>query len=372
MIEIKTSSRKWEYFCKQIKNFLKADKIELSIEGKIISGFRSPDSPALWIRDHSDILRGGIYFEKALKSGVDIFAEMQGANGRIFDHVITSPEKKEAENWEKWVRIQVESDVEYRFVKAAYLVWQATGDTNWITRLLPQLDSALTYSISHPWRWDDRHKLIKRPYTIDTWDFDYTAGKTDWLNFQITEDTFWGIFHGDNSGLYESANLLANLYANTGNLEKSNNWKKFASSLRKRANELLFNGRFYTHFYKLNPVTIEDVPEEEQLSLSTPMAINRELATHEISVAILKEYQNRKKEKNTFAEWFGIDPPFPDGIFGDKKLIGGAYINGGIFPLNGGELSRAAFNHGLEEYGLNVHSEKRSHFHGEENNRSSQ
>lgn len=351
MIKIKTSSGKWERFCKQIEYFLKADTTELTIEGQIVRGFRSPDSPALWIRDHSDILRGGKYFEKDVKSAVNIFAQMQGANGRIFDHVITSQEKKEAENWEKWVRVQVEADVEYRFIKAAYLAWQASGDTDWMIRLLPNFDAALTYCLTHPWRWDKKHRLIKRPYTIDTWDFDYTAGKSDWLNFQITDDTFWGIFHGDNSGFYESAILLEKMYKVSGNKNKAEFWETTAESLKERANSLLFNGRFYTHFLKLTPVTINGVNEKEQLSLSTPMAINRGLAPHEIAISILKEYQKRKKG-NSFAEWFGIDPPFPDGIFGDEKLIAGAYINGGIFPLTGGELSKAAFDHGFEKYGL--------------------
>jgi hypothetical protein len=42
----------------------------------------------------------------------------------------------------------------------------------------------------------------------------------------------------------------------------------------------------------------------------------------------------------------------PDGIFGDEKLVAGAYCNGGILPLVGGELARAAFEHGFESYGL--------------------
>ena len=53
---------------------------------------------------------------------------------------------------------------------------------------------------------------------------------------------------------------------------------------------------------------------------------------------------------SNFCEWFSINPPFPDGIFGDEKLVKGAYINGGIFPLVGGELAKAAFDHGYEKY----------------------
>jgi hypothetical protein len=82
------------------------------------------------------------------------------------------------------------------------------------------------------------------------------------------------------------------------------------------------------------------------------MNINRGLATHDMAVSIIKEYQKRGKALSAFADWFSIDPPMPDGIYGDEKLVAGAYCNGGLLPLVGGELARAAFEHGFEEYGV--------------------
>jgi hypothetical protein len=84
------------------------------------------------------------------------------------------------------------------------------------------------------------------------------------------------------------------------------------------------------------------------------MDINRGMPTHEMAVKIIQEYQGRKEKTGAFAEWFSIDPPFPDGLFGDPKLVGGAYCNGGIMPLVGGELARAAFEHGFEKYGVDT------------------
>jgi len=292
--------------------------------------------------------------EEDVQSAVDGFAATQAANGRVFDYVMNRAEDGEPENWEKWVRVPVEADVEYRFVKAAYLSWQASGDHSWVEEMLPSLDQALAYTLSHEWRWEEEHELVKRPYTIDTWDFDYTAGRVDQLNFQITDETFWGLFHGDNSGVFEATQLLHALHQATGNLERAAYWKNTAQGLRRRANDLLFNGRFYTHFHKLTPVTIDGVDEAGQLSLSNPMAINRGLATHEMAVSILQEYRRRKERTEAFAEWFSIHPPFPDGSFGDEKLVGGAYVNGGIMPLVGGELARAAFEHGFETYGCDT------------------
>jgi hypothetical protein len=221
-------------------------------------------------------------------------------------------------------------------------------------RMLPACDRALSYTLTHSWRWDTTHGLVKRPYTIDTWDFDYTAGRAPWLNFQITDDTYWGIMHGDNSGLYEAAVLLGRLYDVVGGAHAADRWRELAEGIRTRANALLFNGRFYTHFFKLTPVSIDGVDEANQLSLSNPMAINRRMATHDIAVAILQEFIRRGESSPAFAPWFSIDPPFPSGIFGDEKLVSGAYINGGIFPLAGGELARAAFEHGFESYGCEI------------------
>lgn len=354
MLKVSTSSGRWDPFCTQIAGFLGQDITELTVDGLAVRGYRSPDNPALWIRDHSDIVRAGKYFENDVSSAVDAFAATQNANGRIFDYVTSSPLPwtGERENWERWVRIPVEADVEYRFVNAAFEAWQATGDDDWIDSRLDALQRALEYTTTHPWRWDDSLGLVKRAFTMDTWDFDYTAGRHPWLNFQITPHTLWGVAHGDNSGLHGAALRFATLCRYLGRLDEGDRWVGFCEGLRDRANRLLFNGRFYRHFHKITPFELHGVDEEEQLSLSNPMAINRGLATDDISVAILEEYRRRRASGSAFAEWYSIDPPFPFGFWGEEKLVQGAYINGGIFPLVGGEIARAAFEHGFESYGV--------------------
>jgi hypothetical protein len=131
-------------------------------------------------------------------------------------------------------------------------------------------------------------------------------------------------------------------------------WEERAERLKERMNEVCWNGAFYTHFVKRSEVEIPGVDEAAQLSLSNPMDINRGAATHEMAVSIIEEYRRRRESTDAFAEWFSIDPPFPDGIFGDEKLVGGAYVNGGIMPLVGGELARAALAHGYESYGVEI------------------
>ncbi len=353
---VKTGRAELDGFIPRIQSFLEKDSLDIVIDGKKIRGYRTPDAKSIWIRDYSDMLRGVKYFEQDLKSTIDHFAETQADNGRIFDYFTTFPEKLpcERENWVKYVRVPVESDVEYRFIKAAFLTWQATGDDRWIQRLLPKMDKALRFVLTNPWYWDFEKELVKRAYTIDTWDFAYTAGAHDWLQFQITDDTFWGIMHGDNSGYFEAFRIMADLYDYFQKEKPAKAWRDRAGALRTKMNKACWNGNFYTHFVKLTPVTIRGVNEAVQLSLSNPMNINRGAATHEMAVSIIREYLKRRETSEAFAEWFSIDPPFPDGIFGDEKLKKGAYVNGGIMPLVGGELAKAAFDHGFEEYGVDI------------------
>ena len=339
-----------------VRGFLERSALDLLIDGQRIRGYRTPDARSVWIRDHSDMMRAFRHFEPDLTSAVQHFADTQAASGRVFDYVTTFPEKLpcERENWTKYVRVPVEADVEYRFVKAAWLAWQASGDDDWMVALLPSLERALRYVLTHPWYWDARRGLVKRPYTIDTWDFAYTAGRHDWLQFQITDDTFWGYMHGDLSGYYEAFVLMAALHDRFGDDRIARAWEQRAAGLRAAMNDACWNGRFYTHFVKITPVTIEGVDQAAHLSLGYPMAINRGAADHAQAVSILREYRRRGAEGRAFAEWFSIDPPFPDGIFGDERLVRGAYVNGGIMPLVGGELARAAFEHGFESYGADI------------------
>jgi hypothetical protein len=355
-IQIKTGKKEFDEFFPLIRSFLQKSKMEMVIDGEKITGYRTPDTHSLWIRDFSGMMRAIKYFETDLKSAVQHFADTQSKSGRIFDYVTVFPEKLpcEKENWTKYVRVPVEADVEYRFIKAVFLAWQADGDDMWLEQMYPSMEKALFYVLRHPWRWDKEHDLVKRAYTIDTWDFAYTAGAHDWLQFQINDRTFWGIMHGDNSGYYEAFSIMAFISHYLGKESQADKWRQRAQQIRNNMNELCWNGRFYTHFVKLTPFTIKDFHEEKQLSLSNPMDINRGAADHKKAVSIIKEYLKRRRQTSAFAEWFSIDPPFPDGVFGDKRLKAGTYVNGGIMPLVGGELSKAAFEHGFEHYGVDI------------------
>ncbi len=348
-VKVKTNNKEFNSFYNIVEGFLNNDVSTYIIDGEIVRGYRSPDCNAIWLRDHVHQMKGYKYFESDMKSAVKHFFDYQAANGRLFDFVRLG----EKEDWLEYTRVPAESDVEYLSVQGVYNIWQVTGDDEWIKNLLSKMELALRYSMTSPWRWSEEYNLIKRPFTIDTWDFHYVKD-SKWLNFNIDDNTHMCIFHGDNSGFFDACNKLSRLFLYFGDSAKAGVWKKTGEEIRNRTNELCWNGSFYTHMIHLDDVKIPGLEEKRQLSLSNPYDINRDLPSHEMAVEIIKEYRKRKEETGAFAEWFSITPPFPEGAFSDPLLKPGVYCNGGIMPLVGGELAKAAFDHGYEEYGAGI------------------
>jgi len=135
--------------------------------------------------------------------------------------------------------------------------------------------------------------------------------------------------------------------------------------LRKRANAKLWFDTNYGHMIPetLPPKQVYDLvgDERKRMSLSTGYTINRGMPTHEMAVKVLREYQRRlnANKDNSFAEWWTMDPPYtPEQWPGQQtKTAGcpvGEYMNGGICTIIAGEIAKAAFDHGLEDYGADI------------------
>jgi hypothetical protein len=378
---VKTGSVIWDSFCPTVASFLSKDKSFFVINGRLVSGYRSPDTTPIWLRDHTHQMKGFKYFEKDMTSTLDIFQQYQMRDGAFYDFFVEAEEEShdlpvcesddspvyvhdrfryDHENRIKFARCGVESDVEYLAVEAVYGAWQATGDDIWMAAKLPSLDRALTYSLTSPARWSAEYQLVKRPFTIDTWDFEYVGepeeSKERFRHSDVKHGNYWCIMHGDNSGMFKACNLIAKMYGHIGNHSRAQYWKQWAVHFKKQTDIVCWNGRFYTHQVHITPVVVKDVDEREQLSLSNTYNMNRGLPDHTQCVSIIKEYLRRREANRDrhFAEWYSIDPPFPSEVFGLDYLHPGIYVNGGIMPLVGGELAHAAFEHGFESYGVDI------------------
>jgi hypothetical protein len=351
---LSTGIERFDILYPMIKGFMEQDITAYTLDGKAVRGYRSPDNNLLWLRDHTYQARGFRYFEQDMTSLIDAFRHAQYPDGSFPDFLERPEHQVESE------RIAVEADVEFLFVQAVYEAWQTTGDDEWLAQNLDAMRRAVAYSMSDPLRWDETYQLVKRPFTIDTWDFEYGPAATDPITGRpaprhwIDENTIWGIFHGDNTGLAFALDLLAKIEKRVGDPMRGKQYEADADALIERLNALSWNGRFYTHFIPLEPFDVPGVDEAEQLSLSNTYALNRNILKRQQARAIIEEYYHRGQQRgNTFAEWYSIDPPFPAGAFGMGGRLGenpGEYVNGGIMPLVGGELARAAFRYGTEGY----------------------
>lgn len=356
---IQTGLQMIDEFYPRVQQFMLNCTLEYWLNGKLVHGYRSPDSPLIWLRDHYYQGRGFRYFETDVTSTIDAFRNYQQPDGSFPDFLARPKYNIPA------LRTPVEADVEYLFVLAVYEAWKMTGDDQWLIANLEAMQRAVNYSLTHPLRWSPEFGLIKRPFTIDTWDFEYgptTLDPTTNLpapRHWIDEWTRWGIFHGDNTGMIRALRALAEIEIYLGQPENAQYHYQTAQDMHMRLNAVSWNGTFFRHHVKLIPWDVPGVDEETQLSLSNAYALNRGVLTINQARAIIYEYRSRLRRPNNvaFAEWWSIDPPFPPGSFGMAGRLGeqpGYYVNGGIMPLVGGELARGAFRYGYEEYGFDI------------------
>ena len=347
-----TTDPKLGIFLHQMQSNILADRSLVFIDGKILMTDKN------WIRDHVHVMKAMRHWEYDLKSFLDFIIETQREDGQFYEMI----KQIDDAHWQfvredcrvmypednLWlVRLELEADIEYLVVEGAVYLYKTTGDDEWLKAVLPKLEKGINYITSDEKRWDKEHGLVKRPFTIDTWDFTYLPDAGH--NRRIDPDSPMSIMHGDNSGVYQAMNQLAWLNRRLGNEEKAQEWESRAEVLKENIFKHLWNGKFFIHQLHLNHNGLDNL-ENERLSLSNTYDINRGLTNTEQSRAIIEEYMARRERTDCFAEWFSIDPPY------EKFFIyeSGKYVNGAISPFTAGELAKAAFNNGYEEYGWDI------------------
>lgn len=312
-----------------------------------------------WIRDHVHVMKSSCHWEYDLCSFLDFIIDHQRADGCYYELIkqiddrhwsyvdedcrIMLPEDNLA-----LVRLEVEADIEYLVVEGAYLYYSISGDRKWLRKVMPHLEKGIEYITSDPKRWDKAHGLVKRAYTIDTWDFTYMPDAGENRRIEPGK-TPMSIMHGDNSGVWQAMNQLAVLNRALGKHEKSAYWKSRAADLREHIFRYLWNGRHFIHQLPLDCPPYDEY-EAVRLSLSNTYDINRGITDIAQSRSIIEEYMARRDTTSAFAEWFSIDPPYRRFYIYDQ----GKYINGCISPFTAGELAKAALENGYESYGWDI------------------
>lgn len=321
-----------------------------------------------WIRDYMLTAKGFRYTEPDLTGLPDLLLENQHESGFFYEivspeadyhsgvhpvsgdrYLVEPPYRKQEPGCDYGlVRLELEADIEYLMTEGCYLIWQATGDDEWLARQLPRLEKGLRYIQTSPIRWSLEYGLAKRAHTLDTWDFTDRPGSSS--DRMIRPEDPMGIFHGDNTGLYYAMTLMAKMSRYLGLDAQADRYAAEAAALRERIMKHLWNGKFFRHFLMLDPADY-GVDETWQLSLSNSYALNRDILSLEQRRSVIEAYRAcRKKYGGELDDFRNLEPPYPHFY----TLKPGDYMDGGIAPFVAGELALGAFESGMEEYGANI------------------
>ncbi len=241
-----------------------------------------------------------------------------------------------------------------------YLAWKGSGDDAWMQSHLDQAKRALDYSITEPARWSTKYDLLKRGYTIDSWDFQpndkylvrFPMGSQQQIDPQRTK---FVIFFGDNTGYAHACDQLAEMLEHAGRPRQAVVLRERASGIRDRLNKIAWNGHFYTHHIEIDPTVQRKLGADEntQIAMSNMYSLNRGV-TQQQAAAIVETYENLREHlpPGSPGEWYAVYPPYTKGFQAEDAEW--QYMNGGVQAHAAAELARGALEHGFENYGANI------------------
>ena len=329
-----------------------------------------------WDLDNSNVMNGIQYFYPYGNGLTDLLRKTQREDGMIWSFVAKENDGSGSSAYFKtayapinffredkdafFVRQPVDNHSDYNYVNMFYKHWRASGNNQWMKETLPSAALALDYCYTDSIRWSKRFQLLKRPYCIDSWDFqvddEYTpAAPVSPTMVVVPGKTKYGVFFGDNTGYYEACNQLAEMYDSAHQKDKAVIYRNRGAAVLQNLIQLSWNGKFFTHFIDEDPAVKRNlgVGEKAQIAQGNMYSLNRGLP-HEMNVNIIKTYQQLKENLpiGSPGEWYAIYPPFQKG-FGSHNEIW-QYMNGGIAGHAIGELARGAYENGYENYGSDI------------------
>lgn len=361
----------------ELFNMLKSGLV--AENGKDYFEFKKNDSTykcyVPWDLDNSNVMNGNQYFLPYGNGLTDLLRETQRKDGMIWSFAAHNNEGSNPDYFETaykslgffkkekdifLVRQPVDNHSDYCYVNMLYKHWKASGNTGWMKKTLASAALALDYCFTDSIRWSKRFQLLKRPYCIDSWDFqvddEYTpAAPVSPTMVVVPGKTKYGVFFGDNTGYYEACNQLADMYAYVNEKEKATIYRKRGAAILEKLIALSWNGKYFTHFIDEDSAVLRQlgVDEKSQIAQGNMYSLNRGLPPA-INKAIINTYLLLKENlpPGSPGEWYAIYPPFQKG-FGTHNEIW-QYMNGGIAGHAIGELARGAYENGYENYGSDI------------------
>lgn len=326
-----------------------------------------------WFQDHAYVQKAMKFFQKDVKSGIDLWAKGQREDGMLADNCYH--ELSEYPSWlnrfgERFVwklgadedsstfcvKIPVENMSEFTFLEAVYHSWKASGDDAWMAGKIQNCLKAISYATTDEYRWSQKYQLLKRAYTIDIWDFQPIQDIEVWegdIMMAKPGVTHYSIMYGDNIGFAAGCKYVSEMLSYLGRNQEAREIAQLAEDIMRRLDEISWNGEFYTHHIPEDNYQRDfgDTKVEEQVTISTAYALNRRIPQDK-AVSLIKKYQKIKEEMpaSSPGEWYLCYPPYEKGWHVPKW----EYMNGGVSSMVAGELANGAFWHGFEDYGVDI------------------
>ncbi|WP_263373278.1 hypothetical protein [Granulicella aggregans] len=326
-----------------------------------------------WVMDNTNTLKGMRYFWPEVKSSIDFYMANQREDGMVWENF--EPCTPAETDWERRFgyggfvrriengrlllrRAPVENHVEAYLIESIYTAWKTTGDTPWMSLKVDAAIRAVHYATSDPYRWSEKFKLLKRGFTVDTWDF-LCASESNLVGGDPMvidlKKTHFGIFFGDNTHLVSSLRKLAEMLHAAGRESEVAGMNALADQIEERVNALCWNGEFFTHWTSEDAALKLDLGVDlaRQISLSNAYSLNYGVSDERCS-AIVRTYQRIRQEMPSTSpgEFYSIYPPFERGF--ESENAKWEYMNGGVMSCVAGELALGAFEHGFESYGVDI------------------
>jgi hypothetical protein len=325
-----------------------------------------------WVLDNYHTAKGMRYFSPYGTDFIDMMRAAQREDGMIWSNINPGAAvayyqtaygpfdyvRKIGDRY--FVRQPAENHPEYVYASTIYQTWKTHGDDAWMSGCLASAERAMDYCMTDPARWSMRYRLLKRVYTIDSWDFQVDDAYTPDIGLSKTmlvdpKKSKFGVFFGDNLYYAAACDEMAEMLAHAGNAKDAAAYAARGAEIRQRIDALSWNGRFYTHFIDEDPTVKRDlgVDERSQIAQGNAYALNRGIGSDH-AAAIIRTYMELKGHLpvGSPGEWYAIYPPFERG-FGlhDSKW---QYMNGGVGGHVAGELARGAFENGFEPYARDI------------------
>jgi hypothetical protein len=156
------------------------------------------------------------------------------------------------------------------------------GDDVWMKRQLDAAIRAMDYSFTDRARFSTQFGLVKRGYTIDTWDFQIDDATTRifprWGTLLVDPDrSKFGVMFGDNTGYAASSGYLAEMLERGGRPRDAARFREREKDVRERLDRVAWLGTHFRHWVPEDETVVRavGVNEREQVSLSNTYSLNQ-------------------------------------------------------------------------------------------------